>query len=881
MSVARLLAPAAAGFSLILIAQVAQAVPVSAQTDAAAALARLRSNAAQQISYRADAISAYVQVRALDGRLLAADNPAAPALDRALEFLSVHGAVSGVTDAVAQLRHQRSSTDHAGNTHVHLEQMQNGLPVFGSRLVVHMNAQGIYGLSGQFVPGLDAAPVQPAADLTQLGRAAVAAVQKTHPAAVLSIESSRLMYYRSGVLEGHQGRNYLAYEVVVRSAVGDVRERVIADAVEGGIINRINQVHALLNREIYTPNQDVPPALTEGAVTAPADPPLMLDDASRASTRTADTPVNNLYVYAGGTYALYKNLFGREGYDDGAVAPEQQVQKSVYLINDQCPNAYWNGDSTNYCPGFDADDVVSHEWSHAYTEYTHGLIYQYQSGALNESYSDIFGETYDLVNNVEGPLGASLTEGAYYKDGGTRWLVGEDLSEAAAQLLLRDMWEPDEFPVSPIGYPYSGQVIAERYFCGTADGGGVHINSSVPNHAFAMLVDGKTYNGVTVPAIGMTKAAHIYFQAATHYQTPSTNFAQHADALEQSCADLVGVPLNDVTGAVSAEQISAADCAAVTAAMQAVEMRESPKEQCGYVPVLQPEAETPSACPSGQFEFPDFSEDWEGGALPAGWVATLNQTGDSNEGVNWTVSSELPEPHSGHAAFVANSFGGTCAPGGDISASFQLDSPEITVGDDASFLKFAHLMQSEASFDGGNLKYSINGAEFALLPASAFVHNPYSATLEEGSSTPVPDPTGLTGGGNTNPIAGQDAWSGSDQGESFSSWGASIVDLAALGAGAGDKIRFRFEFGQDGCNGNLGWFVDQLDVLHCSLTPPPGEGPVTPPTEEPPPVVETPDEFADGDGRFGGGLGWLTVLLGAAGWAVRSRVSVNKAYSLQ
>ena len=63
-----------------------------------------------------------------------------------------------------------------------------------------------------------------------------------------------------------------------------------------------------------------------------------------------------------------------------------------------CPNANWNGTTTNYCNGVTSDDVVAHEWGHAYTEYTHGLIYQYQSGALNESYSDIWGETVDLIN---------------------------------------------------------------------------------------------------------------------------------------------------------------------------------------------------------------------------------------------------------------------------------------------------------------------------------------------------------------------------------------------------------------------------------------------------------------------------------------------------
>ena len=63
-----------------------------------------------------------------------------------------------------------------------------------------------------------------------------------------------------------------------------------------------------------------------------------------------------------------------------------------------CPNANWNGVTTNYCDGVSADDVVAHEWGHAYTERTSHLIYQWQPGAMNEAYSDIWGETVDLIN---------------------------------------------------------------------------------------------------------------------------------------------------------------------------------------------------------------------------------------------------------------------------------------------------------------------------------------------------------------------------------------------------------------------------------------------------------------------------------------------------
>jgi hypothetical protein len=604
-----------------------------------------------------------------------------------------------------------------------------------------------------------------------------------------------------------------------------IRERIILNANNGGIVNRINEIHSVLNREIYFANQDVPPFYTEGSLGTPADIPLAGDVESDPASRAPRLPVDNLYIFAGGTYALYANLFGREGYDDGFIdpatgEPRPQVQKSVYLINEQCPNAYWNGDSTNYCPGFDADDVVSHEWSHAYTEYTHGLVYQYQSGALNEAYSDIFGETYDLVNGIEGPLGASLTEGDYYKDRGSRWVVGEDLSEAVAAVLLRDMWDPDDFPV-----PSPGSVItSENYYCSTGDNGGVHTNSGVANHAYAMLVDGRpnekddsTFNNVPIAKIGMTKAAHIYFWAETHYQTPTTNFAQHADALEQSCQDLMGAALNNVLGEPSGETITAADCEAVHAATLATEMRGTAEmsvaEKCNYVPVLQPEAETPTDfCGEGLSFAASTSEGWESG-IPSTWSQSQNLSGDTEpEPFEWVVA-DAPAPHTGKAVFADDNGLGSCAAGDDRSASWSLDSPTVTVSDTATTLKFTHYMQSEAAYDGGNLKYSVDGGDFAVVPSAAFIFNGHSGAFGDGPLFPG-DP-GL-GGNNTNPLAGEAAWTGSDQGEATGSWGTTIVNITALpDVASGSNVVFRWEFGQDGCGGNLGWYVDQVDVGYC------------------------------------------------------------------
>ena len=890
-------AKAAIGFALAVAAFGAHALPARIAQSPDEALKLLSAAAGGSLSQSQRALDAYTAVHAIGTKVLLADDATVAPVLRAKNFLAAYGVLPGVTDAVNQLSLSRVSKDFAGNTHVHLNQMQNGLAVFGSRLVVHMNNAGVTGVSGVFIPGLESISATPAKEISFLRERGLLAAHKLHPKVEnLKIESTRLMYYRTGLLKGVSNQsNFLAYEVMVKggSDAFPVRERIILNANSGNVLNRIDEIHTIKKREIYTPGQTtpdpaglgvsvpIPPMLTEGSPLAPADEPLVLDDRTKTSSRAplvAPTipALANLYFFAGGTYDLYKNLFGREGYNDGAVPGTEQVQKSVYLVNDQCPNAYWNGDSTNYCPAFDGDDVVSHEWSHAYTEYTHGLVYQYQSGALNESYSDIFGEVYDLVNGREGPLGATLTEGDYFKNGGSRWVVGEDLTETVAGALLRDMWDPDDFTINVplagiplLGFaPSPGSVITSpNYYCDDGDAGGVHTNSGVPNHAFAMLVDGRpneidttTFNNVPVPKIGMTKAVAIYFQAETHYQTPTTNFPQHADALDSSCKDLIGATLHDVTGAVSAEKITQADCDAVKAVSLAVEFRNTAamtvEEKCGYAKVLAPEAGTPSLCGAGLFVTPTFKETWESGVIPTGWVQTKNITGDYDSPTFvYSISSDLPEPHTGKALFAANDGDGTCMAGGDASGSMRMDSPLITVPDDASFLSFTHYMQSEAGFDGGNLKYSVNGGEFVIVPGAAFTYNGHSGAFTDAPLLPgVPDPVGIPGNGNnTSPLAGEAAWTGADQGEATGSWGTTVVDITKLEGAPkkGDKVQFRWEFGQDGCGGNLGWFIDDTQVFYCSK-----DAPVVTPTT---PTVPTNPVTTSG-GRFGGAFGALALL---------------------
>lgn len=727
-------------------------------------------------------------VLATGGAVLLVDDTSASPEDRALSFLSRERDLLGIRVARPaegtatlstvgpELKVRKVERDALGQTHVRLEQVYRGVPVFGAELVVHMNGAGILGVNGAFVPGieLDTTPrVAPAAAAAE----AQVRVAKEKAAGNPAVASTRLMIYRTGLLEGFFGENKLTWAVEVTAPA--VRELVFLDAITGAFVNRVSLKHEALYREIYSPQLN--PAFL---LRKEGDPP---------SPAPEDNPVDRLYDYAGETYAFFQNGFGRDSFDAAG-----GKMMSVYLVNEKCPNAYWNSTATHYCPTFDDDDVVSHEWGHAYTEHTHDLVYAYQSGALNESYSDFWGETIDLNNGHDGIGGANNAEPA---PDGQRWLIGEDIEGLGP---LRDMWDPTQnSDPDRVGN-------TEFYHCTADDGGGVHTNSGVPNHAYAMIVDGKTFNGQTVAGIGFVKAAHVYFRAMTTYQTKTTNFVGHANALEQACADLQLAQTNlrdPFTGALSGQVISSSDCGQVRNAMLAVEMRDDPP--CGGGLILQPGA--PAACEGASTV---FSEDFESGL--DGWAfQSVGISPAEWPNYNWQTVGELPAARPGSAAFAPDPVAGSCTVGsgdGDHSGKFSMTSPAIMIPAGATNveLRFDHSVETEAGWDGGNLLYSTNGVVFQLVPQSAYVFNAPNTTLNPtASETP-----------NTNPKAGEPAWSGVNQGVTFGSWGTTVVNLSAL-ASPGTSVWLRFEAGQDGCNGVTGWFVDALQVTSCpNLAPP-------------------------------------------------------------
>lgn len=185
-----------------------------------------------------------------------------------------------------------------------------------------------------------------------------------------------------------------------------------------------------------------------------------------------------------------------------------------------------------------ADDVVAHELTHGVTEYMSNLIYDGQSGAINESLSDTFGEFVDLTNT-----GGTDNPAA-------RWLLGEDVPGSGA---IRDMANPPAF-----GDP--DRMGSPLYYRGIGDNGGVHSNSGVGNKFAYLLADGGTFNGRTVTGVGLAKAPLIIYWAA-NLLTESSDYETYGQALLASCASLVG-----------SDGITLDDCVQVEQAGRAVEI---------------------------------------------------------------------------------------------------------------------------------------------------------------------------------------------------------------------------------------------------------------------------------------------------------------------
>ena len=254
----------------------------------------------------------------------------------------------------------------------------------------------------------------------------------------------------------------------------------------------------------------------------------------------------NAHAFLGLTYDYYYIVHGRNGIDDN----NMDVNANIHYVGAE-DNAYWSsvtnqmyfGDPflTNLQPAA-ALDVVAHEYSHGVTQFTSDLIYSFQSGALNESFSDIMGTAVEHYCQSEG-------NGFLMAD----WLLGED-AYPFFSTGLRNLEDPNS--ISSFFGPYPCHLSQFYILPDTQNGdwGGVHINSTIYSHAYYLLAHGGTnsISGITVNGIGIDKATKIFYRAWTYYMIPISDFLYAANALSQSAYDLYGSSSNEYAQTIRA-----------------------------------------------------------------------------------------------------------------------------------------------------------------------------------------------------------------------------------------------------------------------------------------------------------------------------------------
>ncbi|MCY9591363.1 bacillolysin [Paenibacillus chitinolyticus] len=449
-------------------------------------------------------------------------------------------------DAEQSIRITDQATDaETGTQHVRLKQYIQGIPVFGTDQTLHFDKQGnVSAYLGSTV-----------ADSGQQSLTAISPKISAEKAIAIANKDMEKRIGKLGAQEREQqaelnfypvnGQNVLVYitEVNVLEP-SPQRETYFIDAATGKIVNQYGMLdHAtgtgvgvLGDTKTFTTTQSGTQYVMQdttrggGIITYSAGntqslPGTLMRDADNVWT---DPAAVDAHAYAAVVYDYFKNTFNRDSLDGRGMAI-----KSTVHYGSRYNNAFWNGTQIAYGDGdgstfraFSGDlDVIGHELTHGITEKTAGLIYQGESGALNESISDVFGNTIQ----------------------GTNWLIGDDIyTPSIPGDALRSMENPTLFN-QPDHY--------SNIYRGSDDNGGVHKNSGIPNKAFYLLAQGGTHRGVSVTGIGRGDAAKIVYKALTYYLTSTSNFAAMRQAAISSATDLFGAnsaQVNSVKAAYAA-----------------------------------------------------------------------------------------------------------------------------------------------------------------------------------------------------------------------------------------------------------------------------------------------------------------------------------------
>ncbi|WP_137845293.1 M4 family metallopeptidase [Microbacterium sp. 2FI] len=403
----------------------------------------------------------------------------------ALQFFRSFPRVFGTADPSAQLVVQRVEKDLDGGIHVQFDQRHAGLSVWGCRLGVHLTpALAITSISGRWMrePEVDVTPtVSEQAAFTHAFNA-FAEGRGDDKGSARTVPESRGLVILPWRLADRDAENHLAWWFRFPD-----QDRFVS-AHTGALVGRVSNRHT--TRFVYDANR----ARSGGTLD-------LEDGVQRSATLDPESLPADAAIAA--TEALWA-LFGRDGWNDRA--DNSVLRLDMNLDDPTTPavemNAWWSPAELEVSAsrGFAEPDVVAHEFTHALTQSTAGLVYAAEPGALNESFSDVFGK---LIVPTPRP-----------------WIMG------IAAGVNRNL-------VSPGIDRYSAYAASTIDAAG--DFGGVHTNSGIGNRAAVLIADG---DGLR-PGLGRERLTRIWWDTLATRLGPWSTYADLAANAWQVTSELV------------------------------------------------------------------------------------------------------------------------------------------------------------------------------------------------------------------------------------------------------------------------------------------------------------------------------------------------------
>ncbi len=475
-----------------------------------------------------------------------------------------------IDDTDAELVLVESKEDEIGMTHLKYNQHYKGIPVLGGQFILHEKNGMIKSANGFTYPTPEVQNLEAGLTREQVKEI----ITTDEPEKTITARQSRFIPQRWNIEQViyHPDRNVpealLAYHVEYFSSMID-RWIYVIDASSGAVLEKYSGVCKLHNHGI--------PAGTEATSVAPPGGPatstdqdllginrtintygqtgqfFMIDasrpmyspspqglfeseglivtlDAQNTSPQgnfnfTDITSSNNnwndrtsvsAHFNAGTAYEYFRQTHNRNSINGQG----GNIISLIHVADENgqpMDNAFWNGAAMFYGDGNQAFfplarglDVAGHEISHGVVQSTANLVYQGESGAMNESFSDVFGA---MIDREDWQMGEDVVNPQFFPSGALRDL--EDPHNGAAQGDFNGGFQPKH---------------VNEMFTGSADNGGVHINSGIPNHAYYLFAT----------AVGRDRAEQVWYRALDTYLTASSRFIDLRIAAVQAAGDLYG-----------------------------------------------------------------------------------------------------------------------------------------------------------------------------------------------------------------------------------------------------------------------------------------------------------------------------------------------------